>query len=292
MKVIEIGSAKSEPGKLTYGFFDCINLPTGQAEQLPVMIAQGTEEGPTFFLTANIHGAELTGIPIIHELVTAELAQQLKGTVVAMPSLNPSGLRHLKRSPEFDDQDPNRFFPDGRFADKEDEQDEEKKYPKPAAQVAQKIYELMETYADFLIDFHNHSIQSIPFSILDRVFHDSEANKGEAEDLFRRVKEMVEAFGVTTCVEFPAEQYLKQKLHRSVSGAALNNVGIPSFTAELGENSIINKRVVAGSIKATRNTLKWAGMLDGLLNPLRSFPFFALASAFGGFRIPESNIPG
>ncbi len=118
MKVVEIGSAKSEPGKLTYGFIDSLELPTGITEKIPVMIAQGTTAGLTFFLTANIHGAELTGIATIHELVTESLARELEGTVVAIPTLNPSGLRRLQRSPEFDERDPNRLFPEGMLQKK------------------------------------------------------------------------------------------------------------------------------------------------------------------------------
>ena len=115
MKKIEIGTAKSEPGKLTYGFVDALELPTGTHDKLAVMIAQGKEDGPTFFITANIHGNELTGIAVIHDVVTQELAEQLKGTVVAIPSLNPTGLRLYQRYPEYQDEDPNRQFPEGRF---------------------------------------------------------------------------------------------------------------------------------------------------------------------------------
>jgi predicted deacylase len=103
---------------------------------------------------------------------------------------------------------------------------------------------------------------------------------------------MVEAFGITICAEFPADQYLKQKLHRSVSGAALNNVGIPSFTAELGENSIINKGVVAGSIKATRNTLKWAGMLDGAPEAITEFPILQPSERIRRFSHPRAKHSG
>ena len=272
MKVVEIGSAKSEPGKLTYGFIDSLDLPTGIIEKIPVMIAQGTKDGPTFFLTANIHGAELTGIATIHELVIESLARELKGTVVAIPTLNPSGLRRLQRSPEFDERDPNRLFPEGMFAKKEEDEDEDKKYPKPYEQIAKKIYAYMEQYADLLIDFHNHGLRSIPYVILDRVFYKSNAEKKEANQLFEQLKAMVESFGVTTCVEFPAKRYLKKKLHRSVSGAALNNLRIPAFTAELGANSILDPQIVGGSIKGVRNVLKWAGLLDGAQEEITEFP--------------------
>ncbi len=130
----------------------------------------------------------------------------------------------------------------------------------------------MEKYADFLIDFHNHGLRSIPYVILDRVFYESPEQKNGADQLFEQLKAMVESFGVTTCVEFPAKRYLKKKLHRSVSGAALNNLRIPAFTAELGANSILDPQIVASSIKGVRNVLKWAGLLDGAQEEITEFP--------------------
>ena len=62
MKEIAVGSAKSTPGQLTYGFIDVLDYPTGGGEKIPVMIAQGEADGPTFFLSANVHGNELTGV--------------------------------------------------------------------------------------------------------------------------------------------------------------------------------------------------------------------------------------
>ena len=44
MRTIEIGTAKSEPGKLTYGFVDALELPTGTADKLAVMIAKVKED--------------------------------------------------------------------------------------------------------------------------------------------------------------------------------------------------------------------------------------------------------
>ena len=166
MKEIKIGNATSNPGKLTYGFIDGIELPTGSIESIPVIIAQGKEDGPVFFLTANVHGNELTGIAVIHEVVTEDLVQKLKGTVVAIPTLNPSALRQSKRQSEFGEADPNRLYPEGRFAKDEEVEDVDKEPPKPYEQVASKVFSYLERYADYHIDFHNHSIRSIPYSIL------------------------------------------------------------------------------------------------------------------------------
>ncbi|MFQ5980557.1 MAG: succinylglutamate desuccinylase/aspartoacylase family protein [Candidatus Heimdallarchaeota archaeon] len=270
MKAIAIGSAKSEPGKLTYGSFDALDLPTGTAEKIPIMICQGLEEGPTFFLTANVHGNELTGIGVIHELGTQELARELKGTVVAFPTISPSGLRRADRSPAYDARDPNRLFPEGRFAI-EEELDEDEKHPKLYEQVAQKIYGYCEQYADYHLDFHNHSIRSVPYAILDRVFFKDEAEKADAERLSGQQREMVEAFGVMITADFPAKKYLKLKYYRTLSGATLNTLRIPAFTVELGANTVIFPNIVSGSVKATRNVLKWAGMLPGAKEEITEF---------------------
>lgn len=272
MKRIDIGTTKSEPGKLTYGFIESIDHPTGNTEQTPVMIAQGRETGPTFFLTANVHGNELTGIAVIHQLVTEELAQQLKGTVVAIPSLNPSALSHYQSRPGFDDRDPNRLFPEKKFVEEEEEADIDKEPPEMFEQVAAKVYSYFKEYADYHIDFHNHTLRSIPYIIQDRIFYENESKKEEAEKLSKQLKSMVEAFGALVCTEFPAKKYLKMKLHRSVSGATLNSLRIPAFTAELGENNVVIPQVVSGSIKGTKNVLRHVGMLDTPREEITEFP--------------------
>ena len=262
MKEITVGSAKSTPGQLTYGFIDVLDYPTGGEEKIPVMIAQGESDGPTFFLSANVHGNELTGVAVIHETITEQLAKELKGTVVALPTINPSGLREYTRNPAYDARDPNRLFPEGRFA-KEDYESDDKLYPKPYEQIANQIFSYFEKYADYHLDFHNHSIRSIPYSILDRVFYKDESEKPKAEELAQKQKEMVEAFGMMASADFPAKKYLHLKYHRSLSGSVLNNLRIPAFTVELGANSILVPEVLAASVKGTRNLLRWADMLEG-----------------------------
>ncbi|MHA2156257.1 MAG: succinylglutamate desuccinylase/aspartoacylase family protein [Candidatus Hodarchaeales archaeon] len=271
MKDIEIGSAKSESGKLTYGFIDGLELPTGTIEKIPVIIAQGLEDGPTFFLTANVHGFELTGVAVIHELMTEKLAHELKGTVVAIPTLNPSALRRYHHKAVYDDRDPNRLFPEGKFADK-DSDNGDNEHPTLFEHITNKVYSYFEKYADFHIDFHNHSQLSIPYSILDRLFYEDDSQREEAEKLFKRQEEMVESFGMLVCAEFPANKYLKKKLHRSVSGSTFNSLRIPAFTAELGENRFLVPEVISGSVKGTRNVLKWAGMLEGPIEEITEFP--------------------
>ncbi|MDY7082674.1 MAG: succinylglutamate desuccinylase/aspartoacylase family protein, partial [Halobacteria archaeon] len=154
---IEIGTAKASRGEVSRGYMDLVSFPTGGTERAPVMIAQGNEEGPTLWLTANLHGNEVAGIPVIHRTVTEELAEELSGTVVGMVTLNPSGLRSAERTSHYDSRDPNRLFPDFR------NDDGEETHMTTQELINQRIFEKIERTADALIDLHCSNVGSVPF---------------------------------------------------------------------------------------------------------------------------------
>jgi len=113
MKEIKVGNIAGVAGKLVYDYLEVLEHPVGTIERLPVIIAQGTKSGPTLWITGNIHGDEYTGIPVIHRVINSLNLDELKGTVIAIPSLNPAGSRVKTRYPYYDRKDPNRLFPDG-----------------------------------------------------------------------------------------------------------------------------------------------------------------------------------
>src|SRR5437879_5366757 len=113
---LSLGSAKASSGRISYGTYHLFDLPTGGVEELPVVIAQGSPRGPTFWLTAGIHGNEHAGLHVLHLLMSRELVRHLRGTIVCIPALNPAGLRTMKRESYHHRGDPNRLFPDGKPA--------------------------------------------------------------------------------------------------------------------------------------------------------------------------------
>jgi len=281
-QTIQIGSAISQPGGISYGWFEGPELPGGFSEKLPVIIAQGRESGPTFWITANIHGDELTGIPAIHATITVELAQKLRGTVVAIPSLNPSGLRTSTRTPYYDNGDPNRSFPEYAQPD----ENEDREVPSIYQSFMNELYQEITRTADYLIDLHCYSHVSTPFSIRDRVLYRHEEDKDEAQQLHERLAEMVKAFGLPVVNEFIGERYVKQKLHRSTSGIALNHKRIPAFTVELGPSDFIDLNALEACKVGIINVLKWAGMLDGETEPITSVPVPEV-----GYEVRRENTP-
>ncbi len=264
-KDIHLGTARAQAGQIVYGRWHAFDHPTGTPEELPVIIAQGTRDGPTFWLTANIHGPELTGIAVIHDLLRDDLARRLRGAIVAIPSLSPAGFRVRSRQPYFDQQDPNRLFPDRRK--KDEKASDEPEYPTMLEQVWARLFEEMRA-ADYLIDLHNAHHQSVPFSIRDKVFYEDESERAAAEDLQARTGKLIAAFGLPAVFEFKRKQYLHQKLYRSTSGVALNLLRIPAFTAELGAPNIVDAGVVAAAVNGVHNALVSAGMLDEPLRPV------------------------
>jgi len=265
-----IGTAVSQPGTIQYGKWEAFTHPTGHTEFLPVIIAQGREDGPCFWLTAGIHGPEHAGPVVLYRLLTQVLMDQLKGTLVMIPALSPAGLREAKRVPYHDSADPNRLWPDGRPPKKET--DPEKNPPSPLEDTFAALFAVMQETADYLIDYHNSAIDSVSFSFRDRVLYrpgpDAAKNKAAAEALAARQYEMLQAYGHPIINEYPAEKYIDDKLHRSTSGATLLVAGIPSFTVELSTGLMPRFAVVDAALAGTRNVLRWAGMLPGEMEPI------------------------
>lgn len=255
-KALTVGTCIAAPGTTSYGTFEGVPLPSGGFEQLPVIIVAGTREGPTFWLTANIHGDEVAGIPVLHRLLRDDLGKKLRGTLVVLPSLNPAGLRTRKRHPYYDDRDPNRTFPGQRRAD------ETSRELTVFERLTARLFDSMKESADYYIDLHCASLLSIPFSIRDRVLYRVESDRPAAEELSRKLDEMVTAFGFGAVAEYAAPQYIGKELHRSTTGAALQELRVPSFTVELGGHTIATESNVSAAVIGLRNVLRWAGILD------------------------------
>ena len=91
---------------------DVADLPAGQMQRfwfragetaiaqswyVPVIVVKGARPGPKLLLTAAIHGDELNGIDVIHQLVAGLDPAQMAGTLVAVPGLNTPGLLQSTR---------------------------------------------------------------------------------------------------------------------------------------------------------------------------------------------------
>lgn len=267
---LTLGSASAMPGELAYGWFELAALPTGHAERLPVLIARGRAPGPTLWLTANIHGDEVTGLAVIHEVVTPALLDELRGAVVALPSLNPAALHTRRRQSFLDRRDPNRLFPDSTPTT-DGVTLEERRYPAVLVAGYARLFDALRG-ADYLIDLHCYGLQASCFVFRDRVLHRDEAARPAAEERATRLAELCEWTGLPVVNEVPAARYVESRLHRSTSGAALNEAGVPAITVELGLTGAVDPPALVAGVTAVRNALRGAGMLPGAREPITSVP--------------------
>lgn len=96
-KPLVIGDAIIQPGeRLTLG------LPTPQlltyaSMHIPIHVIHGKKEGPCLLVCSSIHGDEMNGIAIVHRLLNKNVLKALRGTLIAIPTLNVYGLMTLTR---------------------------------------------------------------------------------------------------------------------------------------------------------------------------------------------------
>lgn len=266
--VLEIGTARSQAGQLSYGSLDAVGLPTGGVDTFPIIIAQGRQPGPVLWLTASIHGDEYTGIITIHQVLNSDLVNQMRGTIIAVPTLNPAGLRMGDRRAYYlPYQDPNRLFPAMPIPSKRPPVAAPDDPLSPLELAYRRLFDLITDTGDYLIDLHNYSIGAIPFAFRDPIYyHDGE--RSAAQQLGKTMDEMLAAFGHTIINEFASADYLKRNLHRSVSGAVLNTARIPAFTVELGGYLTVDPAIVNAATAGIRNVMRWADMLDEPTEPI------------------------
>jgi hypothetical protein len=268
-----LGSARSVPGTIVRGSWEAFDHPTGHREFLPVLLAQGTNDGPCLVLSAGLHGPEHSGPMVLYRLLTDDLVRRMRGTIIALPALSPAGLRTMSREPYHDGQDPNRLWPEGKPAPRPDA---DVNPPTPLEAAFGRLFGEVIPRAGAWIDFHNAWTGSIPFTLRDRILYrqtgDVEAQREEAHRLAERLTGMSRAFGFTTVNEFPAEKYTSEKLHRSTSGAALLAGRIPALTVELGSGQVPDRAIAEAAAVATRNVMRWAGMLDDPAERVQGIP--------------------
>lgn len=267
-RTLTIGNVTARRGHYSYGTLASMPLPSGGTESWPVIVAQG-DEGPVLWLTANIHGGEVAGLAAIQDVLAPDLPQRLRGAIVAVPTLNPAGLRIGDRRAYYDEHDPNRLFPHHKDGA---EHDDEEIYPSPYAIMAREIAAAIRGSAEYLIDLHCAWPLSVPFTIRDRVLYREERERPQAEKLQRTLDGMARAFGLAVVNEYPARKYIKQELHRSVAGFALNELRIPAFTVELGPTGIVEPHALSAGRQGIENVLMWLGMLPGTPRPITCVP--------------------
>lgn len=191
------------------------------------MMIESRNPGPLVWLTACMHGDEVGGTVIIHEIFRKLKEKLLKGTVHAFPLMNPFGFENISRNISLSEEDLNRSFPgkpSGTLAER----------------LALKIFDtILSTTPDLVLDLHNDWIKSIPYALLDHVPLSDE--KSRILDTFARE---------TGLVRILDSEIIKSSLTHNLLAR-----GIPALTLELGESYTINERNTETGFRVIWNIL-------------------------------------
>lgn len=230
---------------------DLANLETGKIHKLwlalgedfqnkpitiPVFIAKGKEEGPVLGLTAAIHGNELNGIPIIHKIFESIEPSSLKGTLIAVPGLNPLAIDRNQR--EFiDGTDLNRIFPGKKHGNRSEQM---------AYQIAKKVIPLFEYH----IDLHTAS-----FGRINSLYGRGDMNDSTLSTMLRLIEPdlIVSNKGKAS---FGTASGLTMRAY------ALS-LGVKSITVEYGNPQVFQKDMTTRGLLGIQKLMTHLGMLQG-----------------------------
>ena len=106
----EFGGETIEPGERATVELPMARLYTSNKMTLPVHVIHGRRSGPVLFVSAAVHGDEINGVEIIRRLLSSRTIKNLRGTLLAIPVVNPFGfIQRARYLP--DRRDLNRSFP-------------------------------------------------------------------------------------------------------------------------------------------------------------------------------------
>lgn len=234
---VTVGSETAAPGEMVRGAIAAGDLAGGVKVEIPVVVINGAQAGPTFWVNAAIHGDEPEG-PLACALAAKKIdASKLRGAVVMVPCVNPLAFSAAERGNPLDTftYDMNRIYPgkpDGYFSDR----------------VADAHWEAMKDVADLEISIHSGGAHS---------FLDKAIFVDERPESVELAKAMGEGWG---CI-------MSNFTKAGSPMAAMNAAGKVGITVELGGRSYTSPerfRYVGEELcKSILNICYHYDMLDG-----------------------------
>ncbi|AYG61394.1 M14 family metallopeptidase [Rhizobium jaguaris] len=226
-----------EPGKKHLLYFQGVEMPTGQHWYVSVTVAKGAKPGKRGVLTSGVHGDEMSSIHTVQAVMNQLDPAQMSGTVIAVTDVSSPALESMQR----------RWPNQGRGLDLIDMNREwpgnENGATAPSRHAGLLFNRLLRPNADFAIDFHTGTTG----------FEVTAFNIGGMD--VPEVKAMVELY--------PVGQIFDNHVYPGVLHNAFMDVGIPSFTPEIGAPRVLDLEMIPLFVEGTMNVLKHHGIVAG-----------------------------
>lgn len=237
--VAEIMGISAAPGERSFGYADVANLASGARLRIAIHVLAGASPGPTLLVGSTSRGDEIATILTVRELLSRVSPAELKGTLVAVPLMNPPAFETQTDFTELDGWRLDEAFPVAKTG------------PKAFArgwateQIAGCLAQLVNQ-ADCVIDLHAGAMYCMSNAV--RVI----AVGDEAYQA--RVAELSKAYGLQAL-------YLARSEEGSLADyAALSS--IPVVTPEFGGVGPFVEQLMQSGLNGVLNVMRHLGMLS------------------------------
>jgi len=224
----ELNGCRIEAGQRALVELPLPGLYSSAKLTMPVHVLHGRRSGPTLFISAAVHGDEINGIEVIRQLLTMRTLSQLRGTLLALPVVNPYGLIHQSRYLP-DRRDLNRSFPGSENGSL-------------TGRVAHQFMEQIVRRCSHGIDLHTGALHR---SNLPQI----RANLDDPE-----TERLARAFGVPVL--------LNAALRDGSLREAAAELGIPMLLYEAGEALRYDRTAIQAGVRGILHVMRALGMLS------------------------------
>lgn len=250
---ITVGNVTTKRGELKKGLIQGIELNTTTRIDVPVLVMNGTQEGPTLLLVSTQHGIEIQGIEVIRRVMREKLdANHLAGAVIGIPVENPLAFMHHQYLSWIDNLDLGGGGSGSLIT-------VDHPYGTTTERLAHALWTEAWSKADVVINIH---CNTRPDSLIYQAIN---IGNPETRD---RLERMAKAFGVTTIVE-------ETPIHDDAP-ATLGNLAakkaVPVLLMELIDGRWISEPSTSAGIKGVLNIMKVFKMIEGQIEPQKGFP--------------------
>lgn len=226
--------------RITRRSIDIAGLRDIIQRRIPVLVADSHTPGPVVCLTACIHGDEVGGTAIVHDVFAWFRQRGLqRGAVYAYPLVNSQGFENASRFITADREDLNRCFPG-------------KAQGTLGQRIARRLFDTITgVQPDLVIDLHNDWIRSVPYVLVDPVADHASAG------LYRRVMHLARATGLLMVEDSDTFHPLANTL-----AGALVGEGVAAITVEAGGSFSVVEDGVAQGVQAVLSVLRALEMIE------------------------------
>ena len=247
-EVLTVGTASAKRGELQKGVIKGVELNTTTSIDIPVLVMNGNEDGPTLLMVSTQHGTEIQGAEVILKIMRKRVNPgELRGALIGIPVENPLAYMHHQYLSWIDNQDLGGGGSASPLtADKPDGTATER--------LAYELWQEAWSKADMVANIH---CNTRPDSLF---FTEINVNNPKTKD---RLERMAKAFGVTTVID--------RGPYSDDSPPTLANLaaqkGVPDILLELIDGRWISEPSTTVGVRGILNIMKEFDMIDGEIEP-------------------------